>query len=186
VDPLPTIAAPSHNLTDLSVGRLMDPNYQSPVTEEFNGGYTWSISPKSVIEVEYVHVLSLHENKTINWDAKVPIDPTNVSLGLIRPMDAAFAAAGQTRLGSVRDEMSIGRSRYDGLNFSYRQRAFHKVDLSFPTVRSHRKTLVRRSTTNGITSPLAEFGTCRGVCPLLPLSRLALPDRTMRSHPATS
>jgi hypothetical protein len=130
VDPLPTIAAPSHNLTDLSVGRLMDPNYQSPVTEEFNGGYTWSISPKSVIEVEYVHVLSLHENKTINWDAKVPIDPTNVSLGLIRPMDAAFAAAGQTRLGSVRDEMSIGRSRYDGLNFSYRQRAFHKVDLS--------------------------------------------------------
>lgn len=108
----------------------MDPNYQSPVTEEFNGGYTWSISPKSVFEVEYVHVLSLHENKTINWDAKVPINPANVSLGLIRPMDAAFAAAGQTRLGSVRDEMSIGRSRYDGLNFSYRQRAFHKVDLS--------------------------------------------------------
>jgi hypothetical protein len=130
VDPLPTIAPPSHNLTDLSVGRLMDPNYQSPVTEEFNGGYTWSISPKSVFEVEYVHVLSLHENKTINVDAKVPINPANVSLGLIRPLDAAFAAAGQTRLGSVRDEMSIGRSRYDGLNFSYRQRAFHKVDLS--------------------------------------------------------
>jgi hypothetical protein len=130
VDPLPTIAAPSHNLTDLSVGRLMDPNYRSPVTEEFNGGYSWSISPKSVFEVEYVHVLSLHENKTINVDAKVPIDPTNVSLGLIRPLDAAFAAAGQTRLGSVRDEMSIGRSRYDGLNFSYRQRAFHKVDLA--------------------------------------------------------
>jgi outer membrane receptor protein involved in Fe transport len=130
VDPSPTIAPPSHNLTDLSVGRLMDPGYQSPVTEEFNGGYTWSISPKSVFEVEYVHVLSLHENKTINWDAKVPINPANVSLGLIRPLDAAFAAAGQTRLGSVRDEMSIGRSRYDGLNFSYRQRAFHKVDMS--------------------------------------------------------
>jgi carboxypeptidase family protein/TonB-dependent receptor-like protein len=130
VDPMPTIAAPSHNLTDLSVGRLMDPNYQSPVTEEFNGGYTWSISPKSVFEVEYVHVLSLHENKTINVDAKVPINPANVSLGLIRPLDAAFAAAGQTRLGSVRNEMSIGRSRYDGVNFSYRQRAFHKVDLN--------------------------------------------------------
>jgi Carboxypeptidase regulatory-like domain/TonB dependent receptor len=130
VDPLPTIAPPSHNLTDLSVGRIMDPNYQSPVTEEFNGGYAWSISPKSVFEVEYVHVLSLHENKTINVDAKVPIDPNNVALGLIRPMDAAFAVAGQTRLGSVRDEMAIGRSRYDGLNISYRQRQFHKVDLS--------------------------------------------------------
>lgn len=130
VDPLPTIAAPSHNLAVGATGRIMDPDYRSPVTEEFNGGYSWSISPKSVFEVEYVHVLSLHENKTINVDAKVPINPANVSLGLIRPMDAAFIAAGQVRLGSVRDEMSIGRSRYDGLNFSYRQRAFHKVDLS--------------------------------------------------------
>ena len=32
-------------------------------------------------------------------------------------------------LGSLRDEQSIGRSRYDGLNISYRQRSFHKVDL---------------------------------------------------------
>jgi hypothetical protein len=130
VDPLPTIAAPSHNLAVGATGRIMDPDYRSPVTEEFNGGYSWSLSPKSVIEVEYVHVLSLHENKTINVDAKVPINPANVSLGLIRPMDAAFIAAGQPRLGSVRDEQSIGRSRYDGMNISYRQRAFHKIDLS--------------------------------------------------------
>ncbi|HZE81388.1 MAG TPA: carboxypeptidase regulatory-like domain-containing protein [Candidatus Polarisedimenticolia bacterium] len=130
VDPMPTIAAPSHNLTVGSTGRIMDPDYRSPVTEEFNGGYSWSLSPKSVLEVEYVHVLSLHENKTINVDAKVPIDPNNVALGLIRPMDAAFATAGQTRLGSVRDEQSIGRSRYDGMNISYRQRSFHKIDLS--------------------------------------------------------
>ncbi len=130
VDPLPTIAPPSHNLAVGATGRLMDPNYQSPVTEEFNGGYSWTVTPKSVIEVEYVHVLSLHENKTINLDAKIPINPANVSLGLFRPLDAAFAAAGQPRLGSVRDEQSIGRSRYDGLNFSYRQRAFHKLDLS--------------------------------------------------------
>ena len=33
-------------------------------------------------------------------------------------------------LGSVRDEMSIGRSRYDGMNVSYRQRGFHKTDLT--------------------------------------------------------
>ena len=130
VDPMPTIAAPSHNLTVGSTGRIMDPDYRSPVTEEFNGGYSWSLSPKSVIEVEYVHVLSLHENKTINVDAKIPINPANVALGLIRPMDASFAAAGQPRLGSVRDEMSIGRSRYDGMNISYRQRSFHKIDLS--------------------------------------------------------
>jgi hypothetical protein len=136
-DPLPTIPPPSAQLVDGSTGRLMDPNYRTPVTEEFNGGYTWAINNKSVFEVEYVHVLSLHENKTINLDPVIPVDPNNITTtkktgaagGFFQPLDAAFAAAGVPRLGSLRNEESIGRSRYDGLNFSYRQRAFHKTDL---------------------------------------------------------
>ena len=138
VDPLPTVAAPSGVLADQSVGRLMDPDYRNPVTEEFNFGYAWAINPKSVLEVEYVHVLSLHENKTINVDANLPVTPGNITTlsrtgvagGFFRPLDASFIAAGQTVLGSVRDEESIGRSRYDGLNISYRQRGFHKTDLT--------------------------------------------------------
>lgn len=147
VNSLPTIPAPSHDLTPGSIGRIMDPNYRTPVTEEFNGGYTWAINSKSVLEVEYVHVLSLHENKTINLDPKIPVNPANIQTtattedaakngactplcGFFQPLDAAFKAAGVTPLGSLRDEMSIGRSRYDGLNFSYRQRAFHKTDLT--------------------------------------------------------
>ncbi len=149
VNPLPTIPPPSHDLTPGSTGRLMDPNYRTPVTEEFNGGYTWAINSKSVIEAEYVHVLSLHENKTINLDPKIPVNPANIQTlsttedankngacdpikgcGFFQPLDAAFKAAGVTKLGSLRDEMSIGRSRYDGLNISYRQRAFHKTDLT--------------------------------------------------------
>jgi hypothetical protein len=51
------------------------------------------------------------------------------SCGFYQPLDAAFRAAGVPVLGSVRDEASIGRSRYDGMNISYRQRGFHKVDL---------------------------------------------------------
>jgi hypothetical protein len=137
-DPLPTIPAASSQLTPGSTGRLMDPNYRTPVTEAFNGGYTWAINNKSVIEVEYVHVLSLHENKTINLDANIPVTPNNITTtsrtgapgGFFRPLDAAFAAAGVPVLGSVRDEQSIGRSRYDGMNVSYRQRAFHKTDLT--------------------------------------------------------
>jgi hypothetical protein len=148
VNPLPTIPPPSSQLTDGSIGRIMDPNYRTPVTEEFNGGYTWALSEKSVFEVEYVHVLSLHENKTINLDPRIPIDPNNITTtkvtedantlapvcapgncGFFFPLDAAFTAAGVPVLGSLRDEQSIGRSRYDGLNFSYRQRAFHKTDL---------------------------------------------------------
>ena len=74
-DPLPTIPAASSQLTPGSIGRLMDPNYRTPVTEEFNAGYTWALNSKSALEVEYVHVLSLHENKTINLDPKIPVNP---------------------------------------------------------------------------------------------------------------
>src|SRR5258707_6437412 len=154
VDPMPTIPPPSHDLAGGTpavpgaTGPIMDPNYRNPVTEEWNGGYTWSITSKSVIEAEYVHVLSLHENKTINLDPRIPIDPANIttrsktedpntlapvcsasSCGFYLPLDAAFTAAGVPVLGSVRDEESIGRSRYDGMNISYRQRGFHHVDL---------------------------------------------------------
>ena len=147
--PLPTIPAPSSQLTPGSIGRLMDPNYRTPVTEEFNAGYTWAINPKSALEVEYVHVLSLHENKTINLDPKIPVNPAliqttkttedsaknaacspTIGCGFFQPLDAAFKASGATPLGSLRDEQSIGRSRYDGMNVSYRQRAFHKTDLT--------------------------------------------------------
>jgi hypothetical protein len=137
VDPLPTIPPPSAALATGATGRIMDPNYRNPVTEEWNGGYTWSITSKTVIEAEYVHVLSLHENKTINVDPRIPVTPNNITTlsrnglpgGFFRPLDAAFASANVPVLGSVRSEESIGRSRYDGMNISYRQRGFHKVDL---------------------------------------------------------
>ena len=137
-DALPPIPAPQAALTPGSTGRIMDPNYRTPVTEEFNGGYTFAINSKSVIEAEYVHVLSLHENKTINVDPNIPVNPNNITTltrtgasgGFFRPLDAAFAAAGQPVLGSVRDETSGGRSRYDAMNISYRQRAFHRTDLT--------------------------------------------------------
>jgi len=137
VDPMPTIPPGSGTLNAGAIGRLMDPNYRNPVTEEWNGGYAWSINSKAVIEAEYVHVLSLHENTTINVDPNIPVTPNNITTlsrtglpgGFFRPLNAAFAAAGVPVLGSVRDEVSGGRSRYDAMNISYRQRGFHRVDL---------------------------------------------------------
>jgi outer membrane receptor protein involved in Fe transport len=131
IDPLPTIPPPSTRLATGSVGRLMDPNYRNPVTEEFNGGYSWAVNTNTVFEAEYTHVLGLHENKTINIDQKVP-DLTQPigSQCCYRPLDAAFAAAGQPRLNSVRDEQSIGRSHYDGMNLSFRQRMSHRFQFA--------------------------------------------------------
>ncbi len=132
VSPLPTIPPPSSTPASRSVGRLMDPNYRNPVTEEFNLGYSWALTHNSVFEVEYVHVLGLHENKTINVDQRVP-DVTK-PIGkqcCYRPLDPAFAAnPAVPPLASLRDEQSIGRSQYNGYNFSYRQRLTHHFSLN--------------------------------------------------------
>jgi hypothetical protein len=104
----------------------MDPDYRNPVTEEFNFGYSWAPTANSVIEAEYTHVLGLHENKTINIDQKVPVNGECC----FRPLDPAFAANPNVpELASVRDEQSVGRSHYDGLNLSYRQRMTHHFSL---------------------------------------------------------
>ena len=127
VSPLPTIPPPSPNLAHLSVGRLMDPHYRNPITEEFNVGYTWAINNNTAFELEYTHVLGIHENKTINVDQKVPVNGTCCT----RPLHSAFVDAGlaNSELASVRNEEAIGRSHYDGLNFVYRQRMTNRFTL---------------------------------------------------------
>jgi hypothetical protein len=127
VSPLPTLPGPSSTLASRSVGRLIDPRYQPPVSEEFNLGYSWALNSNSVIEVEYTHVLNLHENKTINIDQKV-VTGTNPdgSPVLTRPLDAFTS----DQFASVRVEESINRSRYDGLNFSYRRRMSNHFSLN--------------------------------------------------------
>jgi outer membrane receptor protein involved in Fe transport len=127
IDAMPTVPPPSSQLAELSVGRLMDPKYRNPVTEEFNFGYTWGINQNTAFETEYTHVLGLHENKTMNIDQKIPIDGA-----LARPLDDAFAASDphQPQLASVRDEQSIGRSHYDGLNFTVRERMAKRFQMN--------------------------------------------------------
>jgi hypothetical protein len=132
VSPLPTIPPPSTSLASRSVGRLIDPNYRNPMTEEFNLGYSWALNQNSVLEAEYTHVLGLHENKTINIDQRVP-DLTQPigSQCCYRPLDPAFEAnPSLPAFASVRDEQSIGRSHYDGVNFGYRRRLTHHFSLN--------------------------------------------------------
>ncbi len=129
IDPMPVIGAPSALLNPNSVGRIIDPEYRNPMTEEMNIGYTWQFSRASVIEAEYVHVLGLHGNKTINVNPVLPIggNPAN---GSARPLSSVFAAANLPVLASVRDEQSINRSRYDGFNISYRQQMVRHLSLN--------------------------------------------------------
>ncbi len=125
VDPMPTIPPPSSELASGSVGRLMDPHYRNPITEEFNVGYTWAVNPNTAVEAEYTHVLGFHTNKTMNIDQRIPIDGV-----LTRPLDPAFEANPDIpQLASVRNEEAIGREHYDGLNFSFRERMTSRFQL---------------------------------------------------------
>jgi len=127
VDPLPTIPPPSADLAPLAVGRLMDPDYRNPMTQEWNIGYSWAINNNSVFEAEYTHVLGLHENKTINIDKRVPVG----GVCCTAPLNGLLAPNGvDPQFASVRNEESIGRSHYDGINFSYRQRMWKHFSLN--------------------------------------------------------
>lgn len=121
VDPPPLIPAPSHDLAPGSIGRIMDPHYRNPYTQQINVGFQFAPNTHSVVEVDYVQARSLHEDKTVN------INPTQYFSDGSRPFSAAFNAAGVPRLGRIADEQSIGRSYYDGLNVSYRQQTWKRV-----------------------------------------------------------
>ena len=117
IDPIPAIPAPPTSLAAGSTARIMDPNYHNPYTQQENIGYTWALNDANIIEVDYVHVLGLRENKNVNINYKNPNLP-----GAPRILTPAFTAAGLPALSSITDSISAGRSRYDGLNISYRRR----------------------------------------------------------------
>jgi hypothetical protein len=93
------------------------------VTEQFNIGYSFAINDANAIEVDYTHVLSLHESKSVLINPKSP----NFSGRLL---DSAFKAANQPVLGSITDFASVGRSRYDGLNVSFHHRMSRRFTVN--------------------------------------------------------
>jgi hypothetical protein len=130
-DPLPTIPPAQSKLAEGNVGRLMDPDYRNPYTQQWNVGYAYQLTPTSVIEVEYTHVLALRESKTININPQLPaLVPPDSDATPPRPLDAAFDAAGLPKLGRIDLESSVGRSRYDGLNLSYRRRLTNRFSVN--------------------------------------------------------
>jgi len=119
IDPFPVIPPAGPNLAPGSTGRMMDPGFRNPYTQQINAGMQYAITNHGVIEVEYVQARGIHEDKTVN------INPTEYFNGGIRPFSAAFAAAGVPVLGRFGVEKSIGRSYYDALDISYRQSMVH-------------------------------------------------------------
>ncbi len=125
VDPLPPIPGPRTQFVGNEVGRLMDPDFKPPYTQQFNLGYAFQINSNNVLEFEYIHTLGLREAKTININPRRLTNP-----GAARDLDAAFRAAGLPLLNRIDVEQSTGRSRYDGFNIVFRRRLSRRFSLN--------------------------------------------------------
>jgi outer membrane receptor protein involved in Fe transport len=123
IDPLPVIPPPITALTAGAVGRLMEPHYRNPYNQQWNVGFVHSFDPATVVEFDYVHTLGLHEEKRqiLNF-----VDPVTG----IRTLRGALAAAGQPQIARISMETSWGRSRYDGLNVSFRRRMTNRFSVN--------------------------------------------------------
>jgi hypothetical protein len=131
VDPLPT-PDPSKPLTNLPAnasGRLMDPDYVSPMSQQFNLGWSQEFAKDFVLEADYTHLLNTHESRRIRLNYKIVLpDGSNP-----RRLASAFTAAGMptNTLADIINDASTNRSRYDGLNIGIRKRLSHR--LTFQT-----------------------------------------------------
>lgn len=129
VDPAPAKGAGQTQLQAGTNGRYIDPNYENPVSEQFNLGYTWQMDANDAIFVDYVHELGLHESRYIN------IDPVVNGNQIMNP---AFDAAGLPELNEISTAESIGRSRYDSLSVEWRRRMSRhfSIDTNYDLSRS--------------------------------------------------
>lgn len=115
-------------LANGATGRILNPDDQMPYTQQFNIGYSRQLNKDYAIEVDYVHVLGLHEylrhrlNPIVPGNTVVNINGQTVNNARLLAADFVRAGLPANRLADVVSEESIGRSRYDGLNLVLRRR----------------------------------------------------------------
>jgi TonB dependent receptor-like, beta-barrel len=83
-------------------GNITPPGQEEPYSQQFNLGFSRQFAGEAAINVDYVHILSLHE-----WVSQ-ELNPSD--LNQVRPF---------REIGSFVDFESSGRSTYDGLQVSF-------------------------------------------------------------------
>lgn len=138
--PPPTIPRPLSNPLSGTRGRMLDPNFESPYSEQWNIGYAQQIGRNMALEFDYVHILGLHEFTSLDINPRIgPLinaqrnDPNPPRL--LAPQFAAHAAqltaafGTPTPFGRITVAQSDGRSRYDGFTVSFKRRYANKFQL---------------------------------------------------------
>ena len=124
-------------------GRLIDPDFRSPYSQQFNVGFAKELGTNMALEFDYIHILGLHEFTQIDANPRIgPIQnpPANrespTPPRLLSPLFDAHAAEmiaafGQVRpFTGIRVAQSDGRSRYDAFTVSFRRRYSNHFQLN--------------------------------------------------------
>lgn len=141
--PAPAVPRPLNNPLAGSRGRMLDPDFVSPYTQQFNAGYAQELGSNMSIEFDYVHILGLHEFTSLD------INPRNGPLNnaqrgqpasnfprVLATQFAAHAAELRAAFGTpspfarITVAQSDGRSRYDAFTVSFKRRYANKFQLN--------------------------------------------------------
>ena len=133
--PAPVVPRPFTNPLPGTRGRIIDPDFVSPYTQQWNIGYAREIGRNMGIEFDYIHILGLHEFTGLDINPRIgPLlnsqrtDPAGSAPRLLAPQFAAhadelIAAFGSaTPFARISAARSDGRSRYDAFTVSFKRR----------------------------------------------------------------
>jgi hypothetical protein len=139
--PPPSIPRPLNNPLSGTRGRMLDPDFESPYTQQWNLGFAHELGNNMALEFDYVHILGLHEFGALDINPRIgPLlnsqrsDPNPGRLLTAQfaahaaELEAAFGTP--TPLGRITVAQSDGRSRYDAFTAAFRKRYANRWQLN--------------------------------------------------------
>ena len=122
-------------------GRILDPDFESPYSQQFNIGYAQELGKDTAVEFDYIHIIGLHEFTQLEINPRLgPLfgdQRTDAARGrLLTPAFNAHAAEMIATFGQVTPfarisvAQSDGRSRYDAFTVAFKKRYSHKFLLN--------------------------------------------------------
>jgi hypothetical protein len=142
--PPPTVPRPLSNPLPNTRGRMLDPDFESPYTQQWNLGFAQEFGKNMALEFDYVHILGLHEFSALDINPR-PGPLKNLQRGSPTPLNserilapqfaahaaeliAAFGTA--TPFARITVAQSDSRSRYDAFTVAFKKRYADKFQLN--------------------------------------------------------
>jgi hypothetical protein len=140
--PPPSVTRPLSNPLPGTRGRMLDPFFVSPYTQQWNVGYAQELGKNMALEFDYIHILGLHEFTSLDINPRIgPLinaqrDTQPTPPRVLAAQFAAHAAELTAAFGvpnpfaRITVAQSDGRSRYDAFTVSFKRRYANKFQLN--------------------------------------------------------